>query len=262
MYRIGSSGWAYNSWIGPFYPLNHKSDNLLNLYSNVFNTVEIESTFYAMPDPKNLYKWYNETPDNFIFSPKLPKIITYDNILSNIENMFKSYTNSVRALDNKLGITLIQIPPFLDYNNGINRLKEFIKLFPEDLMFAIEFRNNTWLRNDVYSLLRDKNIILGWVERPEISISDILTSDNIYLRLMGDESVLHKKDFGSIKIDRTVEITEWADIIKKNYNNVKNIFIYANNHFQGFTPGTLNILMEKLGLGKINLKMDRQKTLF
>ena len=262
MYKIGCSGWAYNPWIGPFYPLNSKPDDLLKLYSNVFDTVEIESTFYAIHDTKRLDKWYNEVPDNFVFSPKLPKIITYDNMLVNIETMFKSYTDSIKTLNNKLGVTLIQIPPFLDYNKGINRLKEFIKLFPDDLRFAIEFRNKSWFNSDVYSLLRDKNIILSWIERPEIKISNILTSDYIYLRLMGDKSVLHKKDFGSIKLDRTEEIKEWTDIINKNINNAKTVFIYANNHFQGFTPGTVNIVREELGLGRLNLKMDKQKTLF
>ncbi len=261
MYEIGCSGWAYDSWKGPFYPLNPK-DDLLKLYSNVFDTVEIESTYYAIPDEKKLNKWYNETPDNFIFSPKLPKIITYDNLLLNVETLFNSYINSIKTLDNKLGVTLIQIPPFLDYTNGINHLKDFIKLFPEDLKFAIEFRNNSWLNNDVYSILKDKNIILGWVERPEIKIDNILTSDYIYFRLMGDESVLHKKDFGSIKIDRNNDIKKWADILNKNVNNVKTIFIYANNHFQGFTPGTINILREYLGLKKLNLKIDKQSKLF
>ena len=100
-YHIGCSGWSYSSWQGPFYPLNIENSQWLRYYSQVFDYVEIDSTFYRMPTPFMVKNWYKRTPDNFRFTAKFPKVITHDKRLKDVEKELEYFFESISGLEEK-----------------------------------------------------------------------------------------------------------------------------------------------------------------
>jgi uncharacterized protein YecE (DUF72 family) len=112
-YYIGCSGWSYSSWQGPFYPLNIENSQWLRYYSQVFDFVEIDSTFYRMPNPFMVKNWYKRTPDNFRFTAKFPKIITHDKRLKNVQKELEYFLESISGVEEKILALLIQLPPSL-----------------------------------------------------------------------------------------------------------------------------------------------------
>jgi uncharacterized protein YecE (DUF72 family) len=125
-YYIGCSGWSYSSWQGLFYPLNIENSQWLIYYSQVFDFVEIDSTFYRMPNPFMVKNWYKRTPDNFRFTAKFPKIITYDKRLKNVQKELEYFLESISGLEEKILALLIQLPPSLRIAEGIEGLRESV----------------------------------------------------------------------------------------------------------------------------------------
>ena len=266
--RIGCSGWSYKGWVGPFYPRNKGADSFLELYSRVFDTVEIDSTFYRIPEESMVYKWRNSTPDGFLFAPKMPKKITHEMNLLNAEPVLDSFIDAIRGLGRKLGPVLIQLPPFFAYETGYESFRNFITDLPQDVEFAVEFRHDSWFREDVFRLLEKYNVTLAWSEIPIVKPIKELTTNSVYLRMIGDRSI-PEANFGRIQKDRPSEIRKWASEIKMREQDLEKAFIFSNNHFQGFSPATANLFREALGLKKIdwNLKVrtsdpEKQRTLF
>ena len=123
---IHCSGWSYSSWQGPFYPLNIENSQWLIYYSQVFDFVEIDSTFYRMPNPFMVKNWYKRTPDNFRFTAKFPKIITHDKRLKNVQKELEYFLESISGLEEKILALLIQLPPSLRIAEGIEGLRESV----------------------------------------------------------------------------------------------------------------------------------------
>ncbi len=267
--RIGCSGWSYKGWVGPFYPPGTKPGDFLSLYSRIFNTVEIDSTFYAPPAPFVIEKWLKSTPDDFVFCPKMPGKITHDNKLNNIEIPLEKFLSGIRKLKPKLGTILVQLPPSFSYDEGLGPLKEFLTLLPNDLEFAVEFRHNSWFNDTTFTLLSDRKVTLAWSEIPMAKNPGILTSGDVYLRLVGDRSI-KDSEFGSIQKDRTLEIDHWVSNLEQKKDDIEKAYVYSNNHFQGFGPGTANSFREKMNLPVIDFNKilnksntaSRQGTLF
>lgn len=265
-YRIGCSGWSYQGWVGTFYPPGTVKNNFLTLYSKIFDTVEIDSTFYNVPSKAVIHKWYTSTPDDFLFCPKLPRQITHDNRLANVDLLLEMFMDRIRILGQKLGRILIQLPPSFSYENGFDSLREFIKLLPEDFYFAIEFRHNSWFRENIFSLLESKQMTLTWAETTYTKTPENLTTKDLYLRLVGDRSI-REEDFGHLQKDRDSTISMWAKRIENRIDDIERVYVYSNNHFQGFAPGTANIFRRKLGLSELSFKdaigtNNNQRTLF
>lgn len=265
-YRIGCSGWSYQGWVGPFYPPRTNQRDFLRLYSKVFDSVEIDSTFYSIPSASSVEKWFDSTPDSFLFCPKIPREITHENRLANADVLLEKFVERLRVLGPKIGMILIQLPPSLTYDEGFGSLKEFAGVLPEEFKFAIEFRHGSWFREDVFSTLESRHITLSWAETPYTKTPHVLTTEEVYLRLVGDRTI-REEDFGHIQKDRVTEISGWADSLVKRKDDIKRAYVYSNNHFQGFAPGTVNILRKKLGLPELSFRSMSepdagQKTLF
>ncbi len=267
--RIGCSGWSYKGWVGPLYPPGTKPGDFLALYSKLFNTVEIDSTFYAPPADFVIEKWLKSTPDGFIFCPKLPGLITHENKLNGVDVILEKSLLTICRLKPKLGPILVQLPPSLTYENGIESLSEFLPLLPGNLDFAIEFRNNSWFNETTFGLLRDHDVILSWSEIPMAKNPTIMTSKDVYLRLVGDRTI-QESQFGTIQKKKEKELEHWAGALKEKQDEIEKAYVYSNNHFQGFGPGTVNLFRVKMGLPEIdfnrliagNNKNTRQRTLF
>lgn len=267
-FHIGCSGWSYSQWVGPFYPRGTRPGDFLKIYSRIFDTVEIDSTFYRIPGKPMVENWRRATPDNFCFLAKFPKSITHEQRLKDPEKDLAPFLDSMRILGDKLRMLLVQLPPFLTFSEGFDDLSKLADILPGDLSFAVEFRHDSWFREESYELLREHGITMVWNEVQRLETPPVLTTRNVYLRLIGDRSIM-EADFGRIQKDRSPEIGKWARRIAEEKYNLDHVFSGMNNHFQGFGPATVNLVRKELGLDTVDWSSvkpgsipDSQKTLF
>lgn len=252
--RIGTQGWNYDGWVGPFYPPGTPKQEMLKLYSKIFDTVEIDSTFYAIPSENSVKGWAEKTPSGFLFAVKLPSEITHKNRLVDSKDVLIEFAHRMRLLKEKLGCVLIQMPP--DFSPSENRsLSGFLELLPKDLRFAIEFRDSSWLTEKTFDLLRERNVALTltdsrWMHRTlSFRLVDNPTSDFVYVRWLGPRDLT---DFSRIQIDRTKELGQWSEAFQLLKEQVSLILGYFNNHFQGHSPASSNEFKKLLGLHAVS----------
>jgi uncharacterized protein YecE (DUF72 family) len=169
---LGTCGWSYAEWEGLLYP---EKQGKLKRYSSIFPTVEIDSTFYALPEQGTVLGWTKHTPSNFIFSAKAPQTITHKkalDIVRGIETDLNQFLETMKPLTDagKLGCVLFQLPPFLRFNP--QRLESFLSLLPNTPSFAVEFRHSSWLKEETFKLLERHRVAYTIVDEP---------LDNLYL---------------------------------------------------------------------------------
>src|SRR5436309_7924771 len=183
--RIGCSGWRYDDWLGGFYPKGTPKSDYLNLYSGVFDSVEVDSSFSRNPGPATTKGWYKSTPPGFLFSMKMPRRITHEKKLKDVaENLGWFYT-SAKELREKAGPLVAQLPPSIKFDSHWALMKDFVKAFEMKYPHAIEFRHKSWFRDDVYALLRDRNVAMVWTENQYLRSPTDVTADYVYLRMVG-----------------------------------------------------------------------------
>jgi uncharacterized protein YecE (DUF72 family) len=225
---IGTSGWIYSDWKGKFYPEELRRQRELEFYSQHFNTVELNASFYRLPLEKTFSNWYLRTPKDFIFSVKVSRFITHVKRFKDVQESWILFLSRVSNLKEKLGPLLFQLPPSF-HNNQENffRIKNFLKQTNEkELKLAFEFRHPSWFDVQVYELLKDYNI--AWVisDSSRWAKTEVITTDFMYIRFHGPSEL-----FASKYSSR--EIKEWGEKIEKwnKSKKIKNIFIYFNNDF-------------------------------
>ena len=246
-YLFGTSGWSYTEWVGPFY---ESKERMLTYYSRLFRTVEINSTFYSYPTRAQIYGYYRTSPKGFIFSAKMLKLITHQkklNLELNVKNDLLQFLEIMEPLRSagKLGAILIQLPPSFTYKKYYENLEAFFEILPEDYEFAIEFRDYSWFRNDVWNLLKKYNVAYTVVDEPLIPPEIHLTSDFSYIRWHGRGSRIWY-DYHY----RREELEEWIPKILKIGEKVDKIYGYFNNHFHGYAPENCIEILEMLKLAK------------
>jgi uncharacterized protein YecE (DUF72 family) len=247
-YHIGCSGWSYTSWQGPFYPSNIENSSWLNYYSHVFDYVEIDSTFYRIPNVFSVKNWYKKTPRNFKFTAKFPRVITHDKRLKDVDKELEQFFGAIGPFSDKLLALLIQLPPSLQIFEGLERFRELVLELDTRFRYAVEVRHSSWFQDLAYNFFANNDICMVWSQLAELRTPPIVTTDFLYLRFIGDRSI-QEKDFGRIQIDRVLEMQKWANDIKTVEEEGINLaIIAANNHYAGFGPGTVNIFRNMLGL--------------
>ncbi len=182
-YYIGTSGWTYEGWKGLFYPSDLPDAERLIYYSQHFNTVELNSSFYHLPRAKTVTHWAEITPANFIFSCKASRYLTHIKKLSDYQNGLKNLFNSLENLHEKLGPILFQLPPKWALN--LERLSLFLSALPTDYQYTFEFRDRSWLCNETFDLLKKFHIALCFYDFRGYQAPYEVLSDFIYLRLHG-----------------------------------------------------------------------------
>lgn len=253
-YRIGCSGWSYEEWKEVFYPKDLEKLKWLSFYSEVFDFVEIDSTFYNIPKSFIVNSWSKKTPSNFAFSSKFPRLITHEKKFKHIEMELDNYLKSLLPLKSKLITLLIQLPPYLDLDRYYTDIEQFFSILDKSFRYSIEVRDKSWFCDKFYHLLKDNNICLVWNQLDIIQAPPIITTDFVYIRLIGDRSI-KEKDFGKIVKDKIVELKHWSDIIMGLPNkdeHIQSVIVAANNHFAGFGPQTANTFRELLGLDSLS----------
>ncbi len=266
--RTGCSGWSYDSWKGPFYSSGTENKAMLAMYARVFNVVEIDSTFYGVPEDDVIESWKSNTTPDFLFCPKMPGALTHDGRLRVVGRTLESFLRAANLFGEKLGPVLVQLPPSLAFDEGIDRLESLLSAFPRETTAAVEFRHHSWFRAETYELLNRNRSIMVWSEIPHTRVPPVTTSSEIYLRLVGDRSI-DERDFGSVRRDMSTEIGRWATELRRHDDVVARAFVFSNNHFQGFAPATVNLFRRNAGLETLDWAVlmrststERQKTLF
>lgn len=222
--HIGTSGWLYKHWRGTFYPAGLKIKDEFQYYQQHFDTVELNNTFYRLPQKEVFDAWKNKTPDDFLFVVKASRYITHMKKLHDPTESTASFLEHVSFLEEKLGAVLFQLPPFLKVDLVL--LEAFLKSLPQGMRFVLEFRNASWYHETVYQLLEKFNCAFCIYELDGHQSPIISTTDFIYLRLHGPGN----KYQGSYTDDT---LKQWANRCRQ-WANSKDVFVYFDNDEQGY----------------------------
>lgn len=235
--RIGTSGWNYKHWIGVLYPEGLAQKRWFERYQEVFDTVEINATFYRLPDPKVFEGWRNKARPGFLYAVKVWRVITHRRRLKGVEDAWAQFVERVRLLGHRLGPLLLQLPPGL--KQDLPLLRDFLALVPSDLFLAVEFRNTSWYAEEVYTLLRDHGAAFCIHDHPRIPCPRVVTADWTYIRFHG-KGRLYSGAY------EEADLKEWAAFIR-GLSGVRRVFAYFNNDFEGHAVRNALQLRELLG---------------
>jgi uncharacterized protein YecE (DUF72 family) len=250
---IGTQGWNYTAWVGPLYPPDTRPAEFLSTYARAFKAVEIDSTFYAIPDAKTVRAWMQRTPAEFTFALKMPKEITHERRLLDAGDLAAQFLDTARELGPKLGPILLQMgPDFVP--EELPALEQFIPTLPRDMRFAVEVRHSDWTRAEalprLLELLNGEGVALAlndgrWIPRKTmLALAERQTADFLYVRWMGPNRDI--TDYSRIQFDRSEEMRAWAEVLRQ-AAHTKDIFGFFNNHFAGHSPANAREMQTLLG---------------
>jgi uncharacterized protein YecE (DUF72 family) len=274
---IGTSAFTAAGWEGTFYPEGTKSADFLRYYAQHFNSVEVDSTFYRIPSASTVQGCASKTPEGFIFAAKIPQVITHEKVLVDCDTEFKQFVEVMDNLGEKLGPLLFQFgyfnkKAFIGVTDFLARLKPFLKRLPKDHKFAVEIRNKNWLVPQFVETLRDRGIALALIDQSWMPRAtqwferfDPITADFTYVRWLGDRKGIEEetKVWDKVIVDRGRELSEWVEILRKIHKRKIQIFAYANNHYAGYGPATVEMFRNLWGREtKKEAMMDKPETLF
>lgn len=205
---VGTSGYSYKEWKGSFYPADLPASKMLPFYATHFSSVEINATFYRMPEEKTLVKWASEVPEDFTFVLKAPQRITHQKKLAGVEDDVRHFLDVAGVLGPRLGPLLFQLPPYL--RKDLEKLRGLLALVPRERRVALEVRHDSWVSDDVLDVLRAHDVALCLSDTDEVADPDSLlvpTASWGYLRLRRNEYP------GDTLADwaRRVEAQPWSD---------------------------------------------------
>ena len=222
--RIGTSGWHYKHWVGDFYPQRYPADKMFSWYAREFHTVEINNSFYRLPEEKTFQRWKELAPRGFTFAVKASRFITHIKRLKDAQDSVDMFFSRARSLGAVLGPVLFQLPPRWKVN--VERLAELVSVLPREHRFVIEFRDESWYTAQVYELLRRHNVALCIHDWREMPWPEELTADFTYIRFHGSGS----RYGGSYPND---DLREWAERIRSWKGKLCEVFVYFNNDIGG-----------------------------
>jgi uncharacterized protein YecE (DUF72 family) len=261
--RVGTMGWGYTDWTGVFYPAKAASKDYISLYSRRFNCVEIDSTFYGTPRENQVRQWRAQTPEDFVFCPKVPRQITHDLRLVNVADMLREFVRVMGLLGPKRGPMLLQMPP--DFTRAeLGALEAFLPTIAgyndPTVRFAIEFRHRSWLGADISDLLRGYGVALASTDYVIMPRRYELTADFVYLRLIGRHGQYPKND--QLYGDREGDMQRWAEVLLRSRTQYTAAYVLINNEYEGYAPETAVRMKRLLGLPEAELPRDIQGSLF
>jgi len=224
--RIGCSGWSYSDWRGPVYPADAPTTSWFARYSELFDTVEINNTFYRLPNPTTVEGWAAQAPPGFVYSVKVGQFASHRMKLRDPNRWLANHLDRARRLGAHLGPNLVQLPP--RWRRDVGRLDEFLAAAPRDIRWVVEVRDASWLHDDVFACLERHHAAL--------CIHDLLprhpwllTTDWTYVRFHGPHAIDHRYHgrYGGRRLWRVADrLDAWlADGV--------DVFGYFNNDFHG-----------------------------
>ena len=257
--KIGCTGWSYQGWSGTFYPKKLKSSEWLKYYSQIFSITEINSTFYKIPSQEIVRRWNADTPRHFRFTAKFPSVITHEKRLEATDSEIFLFLTSLLPIHEKISALVLQLPPSLTFDEAKPRLEEMFDILPKDFLYPIEGRHESWFTEKALEYFKQKKHCLVWNVIEGINNPMPITSNYLYVRLIGDRSIPNNQ-FGKIRKDKSESIKNWAQKLVK-ISDIPLALVMANNHFEGFGPATANTLRENLEMKELIWEEKKQKTL-
>jgi uncharacterized protein YecE (DUF72 family) len=269
--RCGTSSFSERDWVGPFYPPGTPPADFLRIYAEHFDTVEVDATYYAIPSEKTVSSWAEKTPEGFTFAAKFPSAIVHAgdgarpdaDALLTPDRTYPARDRFLRVMSllrNRLGPLVLQFPYFRrdvfpDAAPFLDRLDRFLTDLPAEFSCAVEIRNRSWLTTEFAALLARHNAALILQDYPGMPAADELeplfdpvTADFCYIRLVGDRSKIETvtTTWNREVLDRDESLRRWAGFLQRTVKKRKPIFLFVNNHYAGYAPGTVMRLMNLL----------------
>ena len=279
--HVGCQGWNYDDWVTPpasarpvFYRRGTRADRMLEEYARSFDTVEVDSTFYAIPTESAVEGWRRRTPDGFTFSLKLPQEITHRLALRGGEAraLLEAFCERARVLGEKLAAVLVQLPPqFEATRDNFAALSAFLPLLPPDVRFAFEFRDPFWFEEEFVAPLAyggRPNVSLALVEGPWATRERIWraaaplleVTGFVYVRWMGERDITR---FDVVQRDRAANLERWTEAVERLRGRVPAVFAYFSNFYEGHAPASANRLKRLLGQPVVDPgELEDQPSLF
>ncbi len=257
--HIGCQGWNYEDWVtGPaadetvFYPRGTRPAAMLDIYTRVFATVEIDSTFYAVPSAATVDGWHKRSPPHFTFALKLPQQITHEFglRLKGSRELLAEFCDHARLLQDKLAAVLIQLPPqFEAMPENQRALETFLPHLPRDLPFTIEFRHASWITDETLNLLALHRVPVALVEGQWINRRTLFrtvehaAADFAYIRFMGARDLTR---FDVVQRPQDANLQLWHEAITRLCARVPRVYAYFSNYYEGHAPASANKLKRLL----------------
>jgi uncharacterized protein YecE (DUF72 family) len=246
---VGTMGWSYADWNGGFYPDGSESADWLALYARVFDTVEIDSTFYGTPRAATIQHWARSVPPQFVFCSKVPRIVTHDLRLVDAMGPLAEFVHAMAAMGAKRGPMLFQMPPSFTLGD-VESLRALLAALHDlddpGAQFAIEFRHPSLLTTDVFAMLREHNVAFAAADYPGMPRRFALTADFAYVRLVGRHGAF--ESHRAVAEDRSNLVRRWAAALSRRRAKFSRAWVLCNNDFEGFAPATAWSMQDALGL--------------
>ncbi len=266
---VGTSSWSSQDWCGRFYPESIRPGEMIACYSQQLPTVEIDATWHRMPTRGMVDAWKSRTAEGFIFSAKVPKAITHEKYLEDCEAELNEYITVMARLGERLGPMILQFPYVakgkdpVEYQTGadfLSRLRRFAPLLPREFKWGIEIRNAKWVGPELLEILRAREISLVFIDYytmdplPKLmQRGDIFTAPFVYIRFLGNHKEMdaavkraiddgkRKRDWEDLIVDRSEQMRQWLPSIKEVVARQIPTYVYFNNHYAGYAPGSIEL---------------------
>lgn len=229
---IGTSGFQYAEWKGTFYPEKMPTAKMLPYYAERLSTTEINYSFHRIPSTKTIEGWYQATPPRFKFSLKAPQKVTHWAKLRNCGDTIRFFQQVISDLEAKLGPVLFQLPPTIKKDAGL--LESFLTDVPDGMRCAFEFRDPSWFDDEIYALLRRRNLALCIAESEKLVTPDVATADYGYLRLRREDYM-------------EADVARWAEVVRARNGVWSDAFVYFKHEDSGIGPKLAMRMMKVLG---------------
>jgi uncharacterized protein YecE (DUF72 family) len=277
--QVGCQGWNYDDWVTPaasarpvFYPRGTRPEHMLDVYARAFDTVEVDSTFYAAPSDSTYDGWHRRTPDGFTFALKLPQEVTHEAALrgARAARRLTEFCRGARRLGPKLAAVLVQLPPqFEATRENMRALEEFLPLLPRDIRFAVEFRDSFWFEEELLAPLAPyPHVSLALVEGPWATRERVWraaaplldSTDFAYVRWMGARDLVR---FDEVQRPRDANLERWAAAVERLTQRVPYTCAYFSNFYEGHAPASAHKLKRLLGEQTVEPEdLENQPSLF
>ena len=225
---VGTSGWHYPEWRGSLYPDEVPVRHWLEHYAEQFSTVEVNNTFYRLPDRSVFERWRDATPPSFVFAPKMSRFLTHVKRLKEPAEPIARYLDRAEALGPKLGPTLVQLPPNLAVDVAL--LDRLLDSWPDRWRLAIEFRHESWFTEEVTRRLTAHDVALCLGDRDEEPVTPMIrTSSWAYVRF-------HAGRGDPLPCYREATLSRWSTALARSFDPSDDVYAYFNNDPNGCAP--------------------------
>lgn len=239
--RVGTSGWHYKSWHGPFYPETLKIKDFLSYYGEQFDTAEINNSFYRLPTEQAVQTWRDSVPGGFLFAWKVSRFITHMKKLKDVAESIDLVFGRMAGLGDAFGPALFQLPPQLRANEETReRVARCLSLVPRSQRIAFEFRHPSWYDEATFRILRDHNAALCISDHADAPAPWLTTAGFVYVRAHGTNGRYAGSYSGETLQDWSRRIADWRQ-------EGRSVYVYFDNDIKSAAPGDARTLLECLG---------------